>query len=304
MDLLSQIENPIVRESLRFLNIHSSVNIDIQSDVPVGSGLGGSSALTVGLLRALHEHKDRYVGGGVVVHPEAVAQQACVVELNRVQSPIGKQDQYIAAYGGFRRFRFERNGRVDIETIQPPRGLEESLMLFDTGIRRDANKVLSDQSHTADPKTLSQMKRQVGKLYSLLQTRDIQRIGFLLHDAWALKKSLSLSISNVALDTIYDRAIKAGAFGGKVLGAGAGGHMLFCVPSAEQKRVIKAIDGLATHVPFRFEHRGTQINMNRNEKSVLQHADKHDKLNISDYAQAIASLESFSSAAPLRNLYL
>ena len=249
-------ENPIVQECLRYADV-DGVSIEIESDVPPGSGLGGSSALTVGLLNALHRFKNRDMDGDWKPYPETIAQQACEIEIDRLGSPIGKQDQYSAAYGGFRRFRFEPNGEVRIESLKPPNGLDNFLLLFDTCIRRNANDILTEQQKTMSEKTLMEMKQQVNQMYALLQIGDVVEIGYLLHQAWEKKKSLSERITNKQIDETYRLALGAGAIGGKVLGAGNGGHILFAVPFSSQRHVIDALDGLAKLVPFQFEKQGS-----------------------------------------------
>lgn len=275
---VDQIDHPIVRESMRKSRIWDSdnigtcvelgINIDIASDVAPGSGLGGSSALTVGLLNALRAYYTEQQEIEPDINPKfttnpiyrwTLAREACEIEINRLGQPIGKQDQYIAAYGGFRRFTFESEGDVRIESIKPPKGLARVLMLFDTGIAHEATKILAEQSRVASPYTLMKMKGQCEQLYSLLRIGDVDAIGYLLHEAWKLKKSLAPSICPDRLDTIYRLALDAGALGGKVLGAGGGGHFLLLAPLKDQKAIVKALDGLATRVPFKFEPKGSRL---------------------------------------------
>ena len=275
---VDQIDHPIVRESMHKSRIGDSdnigtgvglgINIDIASDVAPGSGLGGSSALTVGLLNAFRAYYTEQQEIEPDINPRfttnpiytwTLAREACEIEINRLDQPIGKQDQYIAAYGGFRRFTFESEGDVRIESIKPPDGLERALILFDTGISHEASKILAEQNRVASPHTLLKMKSQCGQLYSLLRMGDIEAIGHLLHEAWKLKKSLAPSICPDRLDTIYRIALDAGALGGKVLGAGGGGHFLLLAPLKAQKAIVKALDGLATRVPFKFEPRGSHF---------------------------------------------
>ena len=265
---VDEISHPIVRESMCKTGVGLGIHIDITSDVAPGSGLGGSSALTVGLLNALRAYYTAQQEIQIDIHPRfttnplyrwTLAREACEIEINRLGHPIGKQDQYIAAYGGFRRFTFESKGDIGIESITPPDGLERVLMLFDTGIPHEANQILSEQNRVASPKTLLKMKRQCSQLYSLLRIGDIPAIGYLLHEAWKLKKSLAPSICPDRLDTLYRLALDAGALGGKVLGAGGGGHFLFMAPLKAQKAVVKALDGLATRVAFQFEPKGSRL---------------------------------------------
>ena len=266
---VDQIHHPIVRESIRKTGVGLGINIDIASDVAPGSGLGCSSALTVGLLNALRAYyaaqqqiepdsNPRYTTNPI--YTWTLAREACEIEINRLGQPIGKQGPYIAAYGGFRRFTFESKGGVGMELIKPPDGLERVLMLFD--IRRagyESNQILPAQNQAASPKTLLKMKRQCGQLYSLLRIGNIEAIGCLLHEAWKLKKSLAPSICSDRLDTIYRIALDAGALGGKGLGTNGGDHFLLLAPLKTQKAIVKALDGLATRVPFKFESKGSRL---------------------------------------------
>ena len=288
---VDQIDHPIVRESMHKMGVEAGINIDIASDVAPGSGLGDSSALTVGLLNALRAYytaqSDKLRPGQAIeidinprfttnpIYTWTLAREACEIEINRLGYPIGKQDQYIAAYGGFRRFTFESEGDVGIESIKPPDGLERALMLFNTGIPCETNKILAERNQVASPQILLKMKHQCEQLYALLRSRSaclrsarcpdeigidaLTAIGHLLHEAWKLKKSLAPSICPDRLDTIYRLALDAGALGGEVLGAGGGGHFLLLAPLKAQKAVVKALDGFATRVPFKFEPKGSQF---------------------------------------------
>ena len=272
---VDEIDHPIVREAMRRMRVGSGINIDIASDVAPGSGLGDSSALTVGLLNALRAYYTEQQAvsrlGEIEIdsHPRfttnpiytwTLAREACEIEINRLGQPIGKQDQYSAAYGGFRRFTFESKGNVGMELIKPPDGLERVLMLFDIPMaEHEANKILLAQNQGGSPQILLKMKRQCRQLYSLLRTGDVTAIGCLLHEAWKLKKSLTPSIYSDRLDTIYRLALDAGALGGKGLGAGGGGHFLLLAPLKTQKAIVKALDGLATHVPVKFEPKGSRL---------------------------------------------
>ena len=244
------------------------INIAIASDVAPCSGLGGSSALTVGLLNALRAYYTAQQGIEPDINPWyttnplyswTLAREACEIEINRLGQPIGKQNHYIAAYGGFRRFTFESEGDVGIDAIKPPDELERVLMLFDTGTSHKASKRLTEQNQGTSPQALLEMKNQCGQLYSLLHIGDLDAIGHLLHEAWKLKKSLAPSICPDRLDTIYRIALDAGALSGKGLGAGGGGHLLLLAPLKAQKAIVKALDGLATRVPFKFEPKGSRF---------------------------------------------
>ena len=242
-----------------------------------GCGLGSSSALTVGLLNALYAYQ------GIEMPLETLAQQACEIEIEHLNQPIGKQDQYIAAYGGLRRIQFNRDESVHTQALpvtpETIARLEEHFTLFYTGIQRRAETILHEQKRSASPQTLLQMRELVPAFYDVLVTGNhkgcpyekgnsegcLDEVGYLLHRAWELKRSLCDSISNPVLDRIYERAIAAGALGGKILGAGGGGYFLFYVPKEKQRAVTAALSDLGLlQLAFRFEPKGSQIIEGRN----------------------------------------
>ena len=254
------IQHPLIREAVRKTNLTGGVSITVASDVPSrGCGLGSSSALTVGLLNALYAHR------GIEVSAETLAYQACEIEIERLNQPIGKQDQYIAAYGGLRRIQFNRDESVNTQKIpvtpETIARLEEHFILFYTGIQRRAETILHKQKRSASPQTLLQIKDLVPAFYDVLvNPSSLSEVGYLLDRAWQLKRSLCDSISNPMLDTIYERAIVAGALGGKILGAGGGGYFLFNVPKAKQGSVTAALSDLGlSRLAFRFEPRGSHV---------------------------------------------
>ncbi|MCE2403361.1 hypothetical protein J4G08_21105 [Candidatus Poribacteria bacterium] len=259
---LDELQHPLIRETMRKTGVESGVSIEITSDISArGTGLGSSSALTVGLLNALYAYQ------GERWNAEKLARDACEVEINILGNPIGKQDQYASAYGGLRRFWFEPDDSVIVESL-PQKGvgnndrcslLEKHLMLFDTGIQRSANTILSEQKRDASPTSLLKIRELVPRFCNALMHKDFDKVGQLLHENWRLKRGLAGSISNDQLDTTYRLALDAGALGGKVLGAGGGGYFLFYVPEAQQSTVISALDGLASHTPFRFEPYGSRL---------------------------------------------
>ena len=227
---------------------------------------------------------------------EILARQACEIEIERLNQPIGKQDQYIAAYGGLRRIQFNKDESVQTQdiatTAETIAHLEQNLMLFYTGIQRRAETILHEQKRSASPQTLLQVKRLVPEFYDVLVEGNhkgcpyknhnhkclhpdssggcpyknhnhddcLCEVGYLLHRAWQLKRSLCESISNTVLDTIYERAVTAGALGGKILGAGGGGYFLFYVPKEKQRAVADTLSawGLLQSA-FHFEPKGSQI---------------------------------------------
>ncbi len=275
---LKHIQHALIREAMRKTGVTAGVSITVTSDIPSrGCGLGSSSALTVGLLNALYAYQ------GIEMPPETLAQQACEIEIDRLNQPIGKQDQYIAAYGGLRRIQFNSDESVHTPEIpatpETIARLEENFTLFYTGIQRRAETILHKQKRSASPQTLLQIKELVPAFYDVLVEGNhkgcaykngnyegcLCEIGYLLNRAWQLKRSLCDSISNPMLDTIYECAIAAGALGGKILGAGGGGYFLFYVPKAKQGAVTAALSDLGlSRLGFRFESKGSQVLQERN----------------------------------------
>ena len=251
---LDEVEHPLIREALRKTGVASGVSIEVTSDISArGTGLGSSSALTVGLLNALYAYRSEQCNA------EKLARDACDIEINILGNPIGKQDQYAAAYGGLRRFWFEPDDSVIAELFQTDDILEKHLMLFDTGIQRDANTILSEQKRAASPTSMLNIRGLVPRFCNALMRNEFDKVGQFLHENWQLKRGLAGSISNDQLDTTYRLALDAGALGGKLLGAGGGGYFLFYVPVEKQSSVIAVLDGLTEHTPFRFESRGSWL---------------------------------------------
>ena len=280
-----QIQHPLIREAVRKTFPPASggvrgggIAITVASDIPSrGCGLGSSSALTVGLLNALYAYQ------GIEMSTETLAQQACEIEIERLNQPIGKQDQYIAAYGGLRRIQFNKDEGVHTQEIpaipETIACLEQRFLLFYTGIQRRAETILHEQKRSASSRTLLQIKELVPAFYDVLVEGNhkgcpykndnhkdcLCEVGHLLDRAWQLKCSLCDSISNSMLDTIYERAIAAGALGGKILGAGGGGYFLFYVLKEKQGTVITTLSDLGlSRLKFRFESKGSQIIEERN----------------------------------------
>ena len=265
---LDQIQDPLIREALRKTGVTGRISITVTSDVTSrGCGLGSSSALTVGLLNALYAYR------GPEMPVETLAHQACEIEIDHLNQPIGKQDQYIATYGGLKWTQFNRDGSVQTHdlptTAETLAHLEQNLMLFYTGIQRRAETILHEQKRAANSQTLLQMRELVPAFYDVLVKGNNQtclnEIGHLLHRAWQLKRSLCENISNPMLDIIYERAVTAGALGGKILGAGGGGYFLFYVPKEKQQAVAATLSALGLlQSEFHFEPKGSQIIEGRN----------------------------------------
>ena len=270
----NRIQHALIREAMRKTGVTSGVSITVISDIPSrGCGLGSSSALTVGLLNALYAYRE------IEMSAATLAQQACEIEIERLNQPIGKQDQYIAAYGGLRRIQFNKDESVHTQEIpvtpETIAHLEKHFTLFYTGIQRRAGAILQEQKGSASPQTLLQIKELVPAFYDVLVNGNREdhlcEVGYLLDRAWQLKRSLCDSISNPMLDTIYERAIAAGALGGKILGAGGGGYFLFYVPKAKQGVITAVLSDLGlSRLTFRFEQKGSQIIEDRSIKPFIE----------------------------------
>lgn len=257
---VSEIDHPIFKLVLEEEAKEGGLEIISMADIPSGTGLGSSSSFTVGLLHALRGFKGQFQTA------EELARDACITEIEKLKEPIGKQDQYIAAYGGLQYIRFLPSGDVCVDPIvcteDTRKKLESHCMLFFTGLTRDAKTVLSEQKASTNNKrdTLREMVSMASEMKSLLETnpRSLDGFGQLLNAAWELKKSVSQKISNPSIDKWYEQALDAGAWGGKILGAGAGGFlMIFCDPSRHDK-VKNALEELK---PFdvAFERQGSKI---------------------------------------------
>ncbi len=262
VDSVDQIQHDLVRETMRKTGVAEGVEITTLADIPSeGSGLGSSSSITVGLLNAL------YIYQGIQVTAQTLAQQACDIEINILGKPIGKQDQYIAAYGGVRLFAFHPDESVSVEKV-PLRNSEmllfgSNLLLFFTGKTRKSDPILSEQRQNTEEKleVLRRMKRQALEAKNLLSAGDFDAVGRLLHQGWQYKRGLASSISNDQIDQMYQRALDAGALGGKISGAGGGGFLLLYVPREKQNAVRKALNQYR-ELPFFLEHDGSKIIFN------------------------------------------
>jgi D-glycero-alpha-D-manno-heptose-7-phosphate kinase len=246
VDHIDQIENRIARECLRLLSIEPPIYISTVGDVPASTGLGGSSAFAVGLLNALHAYRGERVAAG------QLAEEACQVEIEILGEPIGKQDQYAAAFGGMNLFCFRRSGGVTVEHQRLDNeqllDLFSSMMLFWTGHQRDASGVLSEQKRNTPARAdfLRRMRDLALELHDLLESHpeDIAGFGRLLDVGWKLKRELASGISNGQIDMWYEAAMAAGALGGKLCGAGGAGFLLFIVPPEHQADVRLALSEL------------------------------------------------------------
>jgi D-glycero-alpha-D-manno-heptose-7-phosphate kinase len=259
---VDEIEHELIREALRKTGIRRGVEITTMGDIPsAGSGLGSSSTVTVGALNAMYTYR------GEIVPAERLADEACNIEIEVLEKPIGIQDQYIAAYGGLRFFEFQPDGRVTSEVIglapQLKPRLNENLLLFFTGTTRQAGTILSEQQRELNGRRpiLRQLKAIAYAARAELEAGNLDALGCFLHESWMLKKQLAGAISNETIDAIYQAAREAGAAGGKVTGAGGGGFILLYVPLEKQACVRAALDGLQ-ELPFQLESDGTKVIFN------------------------------------------
>jgi D-glycero-alpha-D-manno-heptose-7-phosphate kinase len=265
---LSEIRHPSVRETLQFLGIKRGIELHHDGDLPARTGLGSSSSFTVGLLHSIYGLK------GIMVSKMQLALDAIHIEQERLRENVGSQDQTLAAFGGFNRIDFsgENNPRV-LPIVLPKEKLalfQDHLLLVYTGLSRGASEVAGEQIKvTGDKKQeLRAMYQMVDEAISILhRNSDLSEFGRLLDESWRLKKSLTDKISTPYIDEIYDTALGAGAIGGKLLGSGGGGFLLFFVKPEEQAKVKEALSGLL-QVPFKFENAGSQIIFYEREDEV------------------------------------
>lgn len=267
VDRVDAIEHRIFREALRMSAVDKGIELLSYADVPSNSGLGSSSAFTVALLNALHAFKREYVP------TTKLAEEACRLEIDTLGEPLGKQDQYIAAFGGITALTFEKDGTVQVERLPVKDNvideLESNLMIFYSGIERSASSVLADQganiAKNAD-QAVERMHRikQLGyDTRDLLLTGDVDAYGELLHEHWSTKRRLSAKMSDSVIDDHYEAARKAGAIGGKLMGAGGGGFFMFYVRPIHRRTVYDVLSqrGLRP-MRFRFDFDGARIMAN------------------------------------------
>jgi D-glycero-alpha-D-manno-heptose-7-phosphate kinase len=268
VDHVDELQHELVREAMRMTGLSNGVEVTMLADIPSeGSGLGSSSSLTVGLLNAFHMYEGRQVTA------EQLAREACQIEIDICGKPIGKQDQYIAAYGGIHEFEYRRDGSVGVRRIRlspsDMRRLGSELMLFYTDVTRRSAEILTEQrSQTvANANYLRQLKNCVPQVINALETGRLDIIGDVLHQTWELKKRLATNISNRAIDEMYEMALSAGATGGKIAGAGGGGFLLLYVPRHRQDAVRNALRGFR-EFPWLLEQDGSKVIFNLRRYSV------------------------------------
>jgi D-glycero-alpha-D-manno-heptose-7-phosphate kinase len=268
VDTVDEIQHELVREAMRMTGLSDGVEVTMLADIPSeGSGLGSSSSLTVGLLNAFHMFMGRQVTA------EQLAREACEIEIDTCGKPIGKQDQYIAAYGGVHEFQYRKDGTVGVRRIAMPssdqRRLGAELMLFYTDMTRKSSEILTSQrSNTlSNVDFLRQIKNCVPQVINAIESGRLDLIGDVLHHSWNLKKKLADNISNRGIDEMYDLALSAGATGGKIAGAGGGGFLLLYVPRHRQDAVRNALRTYR-EFPWLIEQDGSKAIFNFRRYSV------------------------------------
>ena len=260
---VDDVEHPIIRESLKMVGIEApSLEITSMADIPAGTGLGSSGSFTTALLKAFHALKKN------LVHPAELAEQACQIEIEKLREPIGKQDQYIAAYGGITCFKFMPDGRVDAWPLKISEetlfNLEDNLLLFFTGYSRSASKILKEQDDKSKKSEKAMIDnlhfvKDIGKQSQLaLERGDLNEFARLMDVHWQRKKERSESMSNHQINEWYDCAMANGALGGKLIGAGGGGFLMFYANDKARLRHAMREKGL-TEVRFQFDFEGTKI---------------------------------------------
>jgi D-glycero-alpha-D-manno-heptose-7-phosphate kinase len=261
---VDKIEHRIFREALKMTGVTKGIELTSVADVPANSGLGSSSSFTVALLNALHTYQRRF-------HPSRdLAEQACQLEISRLGEPIGKQDQYIAAFGGVTAFTFNPDGTVGVEPVpvadEVLDDLQNNLCIIYSGVERAASVVLSEQGQrvrSLDQGTVERMHRikALGHdVHKILVSGDIDQYGELLHEHWTNKRKLASKMTDSVIDEHYEAARKAGAIGGKLMGAGGGGFFMFYTRPSDKRRVIEAMNARGLkQLRFRFDMDGARI---------------------------------------------
>lgn len=260
---VDEIKHDLIRESMRKTGVEKGIELTTLADIPSeGSGLGSSSSVTVGLLQALYTYK------GDLVTAEQLAREACEIEIDILGSPIGVQDQYIAAYGGLKAFKFLKGGSVEINKVDlsPWKHLvlSSNLLMFYLNHTRKSSSILEEQRQNipAKVKTLCDMRDMSYDLNKQLKDNNLAVVGHTMHRGWLKKKSLASKVSNPEIDELYKKALEAGALGGKVAGAGGGGFLLLYVPREKQNSVRQQLGNLR-ELPFTLEPDGSKVIFNQ-----------------------------------------
>lgn len=261
VESVSEIRHDLVREAMKITGVEKGIEITTLADIPsTGSGLGSSSSITVALLHALYAYQN------VLVTAEQLAQEACRIEIEILKKPIGKQDQYAAAFGGVNRFIFHPDGRTEripiVMSSQAKRKFSASLLLYFTGLTRSADGILTRQKdnyrHSDVFSRLQKMVDLVDPFSQAMVEADIELCGKLLADNWRLKQELTHGISTPEIDAMYEKAIQAGALAGKIAGAGGGGFLMLIVPREHQNQVFETMKEYR-ELPFMMENSGSKI---------------------------------------------
>lgn len=263
VERVADVKHPIIREALTLQKLDTpQVEITTLADIPAGTGLGSSGSFTTALLKGLYAHRRK------LIHPQELAELACHIEIDRLREPIGKQDQFIAAYGGLTCFTFHKDHRVTAEPLKTSMetmfDLEENLLLFFTGFSRSASGILKDQ-HARSQRNEAEMLSNLHYVKDLgyrskaaLESGDAVQFGKLMHEHWEHKKRRSSSMSNPQIDAWYELGRSNGAIGGKLVGAGGGGFLMFYTSDRTKLRRAMASAGLE-EVRFRFDFEGTKV---------------------------------------------
>jgi D-glycero-alpha-D-manno-heptose-7-phosphate kinase len=263
VDATDDVHHPIIREAIRMLDFKTpQVEITTLADIPAGTGLGSSGSFTTALLKALYAHRRR------LLHPSELAELACRIEIDKLGEPIGKQDQYIAAFGGVTCFTFHGDDRVEAEPLKIPLdaffNLEDNLLLFFTGFSRKAGDILADQKQRTEGhdeemlKNLHYVKELGLRSKEALHSGDTGLFGALLHEHWEHKRRRSGGMTNPQIDEWYELGRRNGALGGKLVGAGGGGFLMFYAEDHRKLRAAMKSAGLE-EIRFRFDFEGTKV---------------------------------------------
>lgn len=257
---VNEVKHDLVREAMKKAGIYNGVEITTLSDIHSnGSGMGSSSAITVGLLNAFYSYM------GLQKSNREIAEDACDIEINILKSPIGKQDQYAASYGGLRKYVFNQDGYVDEKRVLLEPRLEQqlnrNLFLVYTGVTREANKILSEQKQNAkkNDNDLIELSKMPDVLMKELQEGNFEVLGKMLHENWMLKKKFTSNMSKPEIDELYQKGLDNGAIGGKLLGAGGGGFILFYVPEGKQTQFKNQLEKEYRVLPIELVNAGTRI---------------------------------------------
>jgi D-glycero-alpha-D-manno-heptose-7-phosphate kinase len=263
VETVDEVQHPIIREALKYFELSPpQIEITTLADIPAGTGLGSSGSFTTALLRALHAHHRS------IIHPRELAEQACHIEIDRLGEPIGKQDQYIAAFGGITCFNFKRDGLVEAQPLavdeETRHALADDLLLFFTGYSRAASDILRDQQNRTQSKDASIIDnlhyvKDLGlRSKAALESSDLPGFGALMHEHWEAKRKRSGGMSNPKIDAWYNLARDNGAVGGKLIGAGGGGFLMFYAEDKIRLRHAMREAGLP-EIRFHFDFEGTKV---------------------------------------------